>query len=58
MVVLRRIVGYTSKDIHHYEVPNFSNSKFIMQTLVLYDYTNREKDIIAEAFRTGNCNFD
>jgi len=28
---------------------------FHMQRLVLYDYTNKEKDIITQAFRANNC---
>ena len=50
-----------SKVSSHYEVPNLSSSKYITATvlifcayIVLYDYTNREKDIVVGAFRTGN----
>ena len=31
---------------YHYQVPNLSS--------MLYEYTNREKDRVNEAFRTGN----
>ena len=33
---------------YHYQVPNLSS--------MLYEYTNREKDRVGEAFRTGNYN--
>ena len=39
----------------HYEVPNLSSSKLRELTIiVLYDYTNKEYDIIKNAFRIGN----
>ena len=34
--------------IQHYELPNL--------TQLLYDYTNKERDLIQRCFRTGNYN--
>ena len=48
-------LGILGKDFHHYEMPNFSNCNFNYNLIVLYDYTNKEKDIITQAFRANNC---
>ena len=48
--------GETSMNdnIPHYELPNVSTRKYLI-ILVLYEYTNREADLIQRCFKTGNC---
>ena len=42
----------------HYEVPNLTSGtlRAIANFLVLYEYTNKEQDVIKNAFRIGTFN--
>ena len=42
----------------HYEVPNLTSGtlRTIANFLVLYEYTNKEQDVIKNAFRIGTFN--
>ena len=37
-----------NQQVNHYELPNL--------TQLLYEYTNKERDLIQRCFRTGNYN--
>jgi hypothetical protein len=43
----------------HYEVPNLTSGTlhgYVLIFLVLYEYTNKEQDLIKNAFRIGTFN--
>ena len=45
--------------VNHYELPNLAQRifhSFKLIVIVLYDFTNKEQEIIQRCFRTGNCN--
>jgi len=46
------------QSVHHYELPNLSqrtHNRCLIRHSVLYDFTNKEHDMIMRCFRIGSC---
>ena len=53
-------MGNIDATVNHYELPNLAqcNSGLLAHNfIVLYDFTNKEHDMIMRCFRIGNCNY-